>query len=220
MTTKLTTVQQPEVASWGVANPLRGANHAEAAHAFLKEFAIGTTLSVDAFDDWAIRMELLPPMQSREKNSDGWLAHLQRRHQVRYNINKAAAHPRMADRGGQPYVIESASQGVLEVRTMPEAYAKNTLPERINSLCVNRRKRLGHLMQSADWSVLAPHQRIFAEALFTDITNFEEMVTLSTKQLTSKFDKLERDIKRAMLLNELKPVDGGIRQLIAPENNE
>src|SRR5690349_4656093 len=80
---------------WGKANPRRGAGHTDTALMFLRDHPVGETLTPEKFDEWAQRLGLLNVPTGAPKQSDAWLAHLQRRHQLRYNINKAATHPRM-----------------------------------------------------------------------------------------------------------------------------
>src|SRR4051812_16127758 len=115
---------------WGEANPRRGANYETEAAAFVRAFPVGTTLTAEAFDGWAQDKGLLKVPASAKKKSDAWLAHLQRRHQLRYSINTAGTHPRM----DTPFIIEAVGQNIWEVRSPETAIARNQTVERIKSL--------------------------------------------------------------------------------------
>lgn len=197
---------------WGSANPLRGANHEDTAASFVRDYPPGTTLKQDEFDEWAQRHGLLNVPTGAPKKSDAWLAHLQRRHQLRYNINMAGSHPRMEI----PFVVESIKGGNLEVRTPQLAISKCKLTDRLETLCVTKRRQLAYLMQSADWSGLPQHERIVAETLYDDIDMFQQKIELEATCLNGKFAKLESKLRRAVESGRIKPQNGGIRGLISP----
>lgn len=198
------------VKPWGEANPRRGANHEIAALAFLRAFPVGTTLTAEAFDEWAQTKGLIKVPVSVKKKSDAWLAHLQRRHQLRYSINLAGSHPRMEN----PFVIEAVGQNIWEVRSPETAIARNQTTKRIESLTQTRRKQLAFLMQSADWSALPPYERIFAESLYDDINAFGETIEQSARQLNNKFQRLEHNLRVAVERGEIQPRNGGIKAIV------
>lgn len=193
---------------WGSAHPRRGLNHHDAAAAFLHEFPIGTTLSQEKFGEWAEGHGYVNVPKDVSRSSDEWLAYLQRRHVLRYNINKAGSHPRMADSGLSPFVIETTGQNSLEVRSVSVALAKNNSGNRITSLANTKRRQLGQLMQSADWSLLPAQDRAFAEALYDDIDDFGDDIERRSTRLTNKFAKLERKL-RQLNLQLPPPSDNG-----------
>lgn len=197
---------------WGQANPMRGVNHVDTAIAFLAEFPVGSFLSQDAFDDWAQRHGLLNVPTGAPKRSDAWMAHLQRRHHLRYGINQAGAHPRMET----PFVVESVkgNLGQLEVRSPDVAIQKNRFLDRVESLCKTKRQQLAYLMQSADWSSLPPEERLTAEMLHYDIEMFQKQMALQSSCLSEKFDRLELRLRRAVESGELRTRNGGIRGII------
>jgi len=195
---------QPEK-PWGKANPRRGANYQDDAIAFVNDFPIGTTLSPEAFDDWAQRRGSLNVPTGAPKQSDAWKAYLQRRHELRSGINKAASHPRM----DTPFVIESIGVGLWEVRTPQMAISKTRMLRRIESLCETHHKQLAYLMQSADWSALPIHERIVAESLYDQIDHFREDTERHASRLTCQFAKLEAKLRLAIESGELKPRNGG-----------
>ncbi len=194
---------------WGEANPRRGASHEVTAMAFVKSYPVGTVLTAEAFDEWAQTRGLLKIPVSTKKQSDAWLAHLQRRHQIRYNINLAGAHPRM----DVPFTIEAVGPGIWEVRSPEAAIARDRTTARIESLTNTRRKALAYLMQSADWTALPPYERIFAESLYDDINSFSENIEQAARQLNNKFARLEHNLKIAVERGDIQPRNGGIKAI-------
>ena len=205
---------------WGEANKLRGIAYHDHALAFAGAFEVGKTLTPDAFDEWAHQRGYMPQRpETMDKRSDSWLAHLQRRHELRYRINQAATHPRMTDSGAKSFIIVALRRGpnpkdqLWEVRSPEAAIAQHEAARRIESLITTKRRQLAYLMQSADWAQLPPAERIVAEELHSDITYYEQRVVLESKQLEDKFGRLRLKLKRAVAAGELKPINGGVRAL-------
>ena len=216
---------------WGAEHPLRGANYNALALSFSRLFPVGSTLTPTDFDKWAVDVGAYShsvPTQDERKGADGnssdrWLAHLQRRFQLRVNINKAGSHTRIASHGSKPFVADQIGHQALEVRSPEVALAKNNMTTRLTSLCVHKRKNLAYLMQSADWEALPAHERAIAEALYDDIDKFENDISSNAEWLTKKFIKLEMKIKRAMQDGSLKARNGGFNRLLSdalPEVDE
>src|SRR5262245_20815786 len=210
-------IDHDEQDHYGEANPRRGANHVDTALAFIRDFPIGSTLSTEDFDRSGDKMRLFSVPVGYPKKSDTWLAHLQRRHQARYNINKAGAHPRMKDLGSNAFVIEFVTADVYEVRSPEVAISKNQIAKSMDSLFRTKKKNLAHLLQSADWDLLPPHEKAFAESLWDDIAKCEQSINLETSHLAGKYEKLRSKLDRAVESGAIQPKNHGIRQLIAPE---
>lgn len=213
-----------DVPAWGEAEESRGMgqhqsgkSYHQIALLFAKAFQIGAELTPEIFDTWAHQNGYLNAPENAPKKSDVWLAHLQRRHQLRYNINQAATHPRMYESGAVAFTIDAVGPAKWEVRAPQIAVTKEDLPGRILSLTKTKRKRLRYLMQSADWNALPPHERLLAETLFDDITRFEQLVDLECNGLSAKFFKLESKLRKAMEVGEIKSANGGIRGFIEPQ---
>lgn len=206
------------ITPWGEAHPMRGKNHEDIAVAFVTAFPVGSVLSPDEFDSWTQHAGILNVPTGAPKTSDAWKAHLQRRHELRYNINKAGPHPRMADRGVTPFVIDYAGGKKWEVRTPHESISRSGLPRKLEMLVSSHRRRLRYLMQSEDWDALSPYARVAAEALYDDITNFAQMTDVLAGQLAAKFSRLEANIKRAVESGETTPRNGGITMLLSGES--
>jgi hypothetical protein len=200
-----------EEPSWGRANPVRGAGYEDAARKFLVEFPIGSRLTADEFDEWAQAADLLPTPRDTDRKSDAWQAHLQRRHQLKYGINKAASHPRMQS---DAFVVETIAMGLWEVRSPHFAISRNAMLSKIDSLINTKRKQLAYLMQSADWTVLPPHERAMAESLYDDIDMLKQRMELESEGLASKFRKLEFKLRKAVESGEVRPANGGIKAII------
>jgi hypothetical protein len=214
MATELSRVDTITERPWGKANPRRGAGHTSTAVAFLKDHPVGETLSPEAFDEWAQRHGLLNVPTGAPKQSDAWLAHLQRRHQLRYNINKAASHPRM----DTPFVIEAVGRDLWEVRSPHIAITRSDMLQRVETLLVAKRKQLNYLMQSADWSILPPYERVIAEEIYNDIDAFQEDVERQASRLGRRLVRLEHKIRRAVETGEVQPVNGGIKAILDGES--
>ena len=219
-------VVEADAPKWGAENPLRGSKYNELALAFSRAFPVGSTLTPGEFDSWAAESgsyyHSVPTPEERKgadgNSSDRWLAHLQRRHQLRVNINKAGAHTRIAAHGGKPFVIEQIGHHALEVRSPEVALAKSNLTARLTSLCGHKRRNLAYLMQSADWAALPAHERAIAESLYDDIDKFETDIGNNAEWLTKKFAKLEHKIKKALADGTITARNGGFKRMLSDES--
>jgi len=212
MPEELNPVQPVEEKPWGKANPLRGINFIDHAIAFGREFPIGTVLSVENFDRWAAGRGLfvLPP-KGAPKSGDTWLAHLQRRHQVRHNLCKASAHPRMET----PYTIQSLTgHAKFEVMSPEQAVSRNNIIRRLDNLLNTKRKQLNYLMQSADFGILPPEEKAVAESIYDDIEGFSRRVHLETELLDNKLYKLQARIRQSLERGEIRPQNRSFQRLI------
>jgi hypothetical protein len=204
-------------------NPRRGASYRDFAIAFRKQWAPGDVLTWTEFCAWAVDIGLMDEPEPTEpdgapladKRSTIWLAHLQRRHQARSSLNKAASHSTMQPYGGA-YVLETLSQqhGTMVVRSVVSALAQAEAARQVESLAITKRKQLGYLLQSADWSVLPPHEKAFAEALYDDIDYFVGGVARSAEHLQKKFSNLQRRLAALVESGQLRLANGGVRALL------
>jgi len=205
---------------WGKANTRRGRNYDDIAKATIAKFPIGHHFSNDEFDAWLQECEMLViPPEDAAKNSDAWLAHLQRRHQCRARINKAATHPRMTDDGSMPFILTAIRNGV-EVQSPQVAAASAGLPNKISSLVNTKRKQLSYLMQSADWAVLPPHEQAIAEAIYDDIDMFSTNTQTTADHIGRKLGKLQHRIKQLIEAGTVVSNNGGLRQLLSAPAEE
>lgn len=206
------------------ANDRRGtARYTELAIEFLSDFPIGTrNLEVEKIDRWFHEhgvLEQLPltndsgdPLYGR--NSDAWLAHLQRRHQEIKKLNKSSAHPRLLDSGSQPFTLTPGPGGTYSVRSAYEAITGAELPKKVLSLTITKRKQLRYLMESADWSILPPWERAFAEAIDEDIDAFQNTIEAGANHLGNKLARLETKIRQSIASGEIKPANSGIQKFL------
>lgn len=213
--TAIATVPTTETVAWGEAHPQRGANYNDIARAFVAEFPPTTTLFVDDFDNWAQRRGLLNVPTGAPKKSDAWMAHRQRRNDLRYDINRAGSHRRMHE-GSTPFVVEMASAGVLEVRSLDVAISKTSM-SKVETVCTTKRRQLAWLLQAVDWTQLLPHERAYAEALYDDISMFERRITLDADGLASKFLKLANKVRKALPDTGAPWPDGPVKGLLEEE---
>tara|TARA_R110000868_G_scaffold378645_1_gene644121 strand:+ start:938 stop:1627 length:690 start_codon:yes stop_codon:yes gene_type:complete len=207
---------------WGNANPMRGMNFHDVAMAFGHDYPIGTQLSVDAFDTWAASHNYYQHEvpANPERSSDAWLAHLQRRFQLRANLNKAATHPRMNTAVSRAYTVDNVSHQTLQVKSPEVALSTNNMAVRLQSLCGTKRRNLSYLMQSADWSQLPPHEQAVAESLYDDIDKFERDISSNSSWLTEKFTKLELKIRRAIESGKIVSQNGGFQKLLSDNTSD
>lgn len=222
-----TTTQSRDEELWGRANDRRGiaytgngVSYVEYATDFVRQFPIGTTLSTQQFDEWLQGRGLLRiPLPNVSKNSDAWLGHLQRRHQHREKINKAATHPRMWGRGSTPFIV-AAYAGGYEVQAPHAAAARSHAVDRIASLTVTKRRELAYLMQSADFTQLPPHERMRAEEVFQAIEEFAEDTKIGVERLHNKFSRLASRLRSSMDRGEMQSVDGSLKRLVDQRSDE
>lgn len=185
------------------ANPRRGLTAAEPAEGFVQAFPVGSRLTPEQFDGWAKDQGLLTVPEVTDRQSDAWKAHLQRRHELKFRLNRAGTHPRMTDHGSTPFSIESVSSGVWEVRAPEIAIANTRMLYQVSSLLTTKRKTLRFLIESADWSVLPPWEVMFAKSLFHDINRFSNLVQNETLCLDQKFVELQMKFADAIAKGEM-----------------
>jgi hypothetical protein len=205
---------------WGEASSQRGLSHLQQAIEFVTDHPIGTRLSAADFDQWAQRHGLLNLPVNAPKNSDAWKAHLMRRHELRYRINRSGAHPRLREQNATPFSLDKVQTNLYEVRAPHASATLLGIPNKVASLVDTNRKKLSYLLQSADWDVLPPYERMVAESLYDDIDGFSDDVHSRCNRLDHKFSKLQARLKRAIDLGEIKPRNHGIQQLLTKAESE
>ena len=206
--------------AWGQASDRRGTGYADLAKKFLVSFPLGSKIHPDQLDAWLHQHGMLvqPPANS-SKNSDVWLSHLQRRHIMRGRINKAASHPRMASEGSAAFSVV-AIRGGFEVLASHMAVSKVELPHKLKTLAVTKRQQLAYLMQSADWSVLPPHEQAIGEEIYNDIDAFVEDTGTRADRISAKLARLERRISVMLASGAIVPLNGGFTQILAAPEAE
>lgn len=184
---------------WGVANERRGGSSTDLAIEFVKDFPLGSNLSVEQFDQWAHdheRLTLPSARAMKDKQSDGWKAHLMRRHEVKKSINSAGAHPRLTKRGSTPFWIASTGYGYLTVRSPQDTVARGELGRKVASITDTHRRLLDYLMQSAEWSKLSPNVQAKVETLYENIVHFKGRVDLEIGYLRTQGENVEALMRR------------------------
>jgi len=195
------------------ANEKRGLGYHEQAIDFIRQFPIGTTLSPRQFDDWSCANGSMPAPATTEKGSEGWMAHLQRRHQFRYSLNKAGAHPRMTRDGLTPFVIETLSQGTWTVRSTHGAIQHNRMSSVVISLVTTKKRQLRHLIESTDWESLPVAERVHTEDLLEGIEDYAKRVQLDGELLHQRFERLGAKLRRLTESGAIKSRNGGIKAI-------
>lgn len=222
MTTEALNTEQSEgKPRWGEAGDKRGLTYTDMAAAFVAAFPIGKTLvtnelGISELDQWFHDNGYLNVPFGAPKNSDVWKAYLQRRHELRYKINNAGAHPRMHDRGGA-FTIESVGIGSYAVRSPQQAIANNKLAAKVLSLTETKGKQLDRLMQSADWEKLPPYEQVIAASLYEDIERFTASVHNDVTFLDTKFGTLRARIDALQTKGALDNVNGGVTRFVSGE---
>ena len=203
----------------GEANPLRGASFHNAAVAFVRKFPTGTELTAEEFDDHCFAAGINYAPTDRTKGSEAWQAFLQRRHQAKVGINKAASHPRMLDiEMCQPFSIVQQGQGRLVVKSALEAAVTTSTAKQVESLVNSKKTALRHLLQSVDFNSLAPAHQAQVQNLFDNIEDYEYQIKGSSQRLTQKFDRLRVGFRDLIALGTLKPQNGALNELVGFDN--
>jgi hypothetical protein len=208
------------VSAWGKANPLRGADYHALAIKFIRDFPIGTTLDNDKFDSWAEAQRdetgesMLKVPHGYPTHSDEWLAHVTRRNQLRANLYKASTHPRMHENGGQCYVLTRVAQGVMTVEASSTALTQSHFANKLDTLVNTKRQHLGYLMQSADLARLPPEQRAIAENLYTEISDWNDVLQLQTRQMDARFGRLVAQIRHDVEAGRTTRLNHGIDRML------
>jgi hypothetical protein len=144
----------------------------------LQTFKLDSIITHGDFDKWAIKCGILKPPSSTEQGSDGWLAHIQRRHQVRYAINNAASNLRMREEAGvEPYVIERVGTDQYHIRRLHIAVLLNKATERVQSYMMNKQILFEDMVNVMDWSQISPYIKMNAEYQIQDLETISRMTT-------------------------------------------
>lgn len=204
----------------GNSHPKLGASYHESACAFIKQFPIGTMMTVQDFDAWVIEHGMAAPPTSTEKNSEGWLAFLQRRFQAKTNLNKAGAHERMTHAGLSPFCIYQLGQGRLEIRKPFDAVMSGRMAQEVNTLVNTKYRRVKQLIQSIDLQELPPANQVMVMNLATNIEDFKNRVNYETDQLNTKYQRLRDDLRRLVMIGAVQTKNGGIKALTEESGEE
>lgn len=196
------------------ANRLRGKSFHEHAVAFSEAFPIGEALTPEKFDAWAHANGYLNVPFGVSKQSDVWLAHLQRRHQLRYSINKAAMHPRLREEGRVPFIIEHAGTNLWEVRDAVDAINQDATAKKLARLAVVQRRKLLYLQQSEDFVQLPPYLRMAVTDISADIDSALQKTALEAKDLERRIARITDRVRAAIEAGEITPGNGGIAGLL------
>lgn len=202
---------------FGVANPVRGAGYNNAAVLFAKKFPIGSSITIDEFDEFGILHGFIPAPASREKSSDGWKAHLQRRAEFRNNLNRAACHPRILDSEVDPYSTQYDGQQKLVVKGPFVAVAENRLPAKLKSVLVTRRKQIKDLGQSVDYSILTPSEQQELRLIHRNLDRFSDDINITATRMDEDFIDFRTNLLNRIESEGLKPLNGGIKGLLENE---
>jgi hypothetical protein len=181
---------------------------------FIMEFPIGTTLSNFRFDQWAHKNKYFKVPRDAPTGSDAWLAHLQRRHQLRGNMFKASTHPRMQEQGGECFRLVRTGPDTLLVESTATALTHGHFATKLDSLINTKRKQLSYLMQSQDATQMFDYQRAIGEELFNEIDEWNDDVHRKTLRLDAKFSRLVKQIQKDVDAGLIKPTNGGIKRLL------
>jgi hypothetical protein len=200
------------------ANKLRGKSFHDQAVAFSEAFAIGEALTPEKFDKWAHEKGYLNVPFDASKQSDVWLAHLQRRHQFRYSINKAAMHPRMREENRAPFTIEHAGPNLWEVRSVVDAINRDDTAKKLARLAVVQRRKLLYLQQSEDFVQLPIYLRMAVLDISADIDEVLEKTALEAKGLERRIDRITERVRASISEGEVTPTNGGIAGLLSSDS--
>jgi hypothetical protein len=203
------------VSSIPQANERRGLGSLDPALMFIRTFPVGSALTPEDFDAWAGQHGLLQIPAGTSKQSDTWKAHLQRRHELKHKLILAGTHPRMRSQGATAFTIEAMGPGNWQVRTPESALAQSRTTSQVRSLIETKRKMLRYLMQSADWSILPPYEKMFAETLYRSINSFARRVSQDADDLNETFAELQAKLHRAIAEGIIQPRNSGLQHVLA-----
>lgn len=174
------------------ANPLRGRNTDDLARLFIRDYPIGSQLSVQAFDEWAEAHGVYSIPRGVEKSSDAWLAHCQRRHRFRIKLDKAGTHPRMEEDGtSRGFKIDTVSQELFEVRSPLNSIFQQNIPRQTEKFFETKLKEFQYRLESLGTNI-NPHKRQAVENLIDNINTFRATVAVQRQGYCLSLDKAQR----------------------------
>jgi len=173
---------------------------------FILKFPIGTILSVDEFDDWAIKSLLINDPETDDRNSAQWQLLLKQRNSVRSELN------RIAVRGNNDFIPMEDEKFSVEVHAYGESYRVKSisdhfadkalkLPSKIMNNIDTRSKQLDILVSSTD-----------LDKLPTELRMRVGMVSRSTERLkrTLTFTLGEAQLELEEIFTEVRKHSNGI----------
>lgn len=182
------------------------ARYSRYAVAFSEMWLPEAKVTTREFSQWAHDQGLLPAPEPEEavlhdgsivpvdKDSDKWRAHVQRRNEVRFNINIAAMDSTMQvlARGG-PFMIDvlDSRRGALVVRNSINALLARSTANKMDSYTETQRRRLFYILDSTDWDSVPEHEVLNLEELVGDINTYVGNIQYQNRRLAGKFRRLE-----------------------------
>jgi len=177
----------------------------EHAVAFVVQYPIGTVLTREAFDQWLLDRGLIPrlPPDGIDKDSDAWLGHIQRRHQHRERLNKAATHSRMFQEWNSvSYMIVTTANG-YEICAPQIAAERIQLPHHLETITETMRKKLAALMQSTDWQSLPSDMRDMASEVYEDILALKDDTKVGAMRIENRMGRWQKRLSRRIAAGQI-----------------
>lgn len=212
-------------------NPIRGEALRGKAIGLANTFGFNMPFSWQSFAAWGIDEDLLddPTNQSSAptidrvtafyngvgiKSTPEWKAHVNERNALKQRLENASVHSDMQSGPGAFSIrIHQAGHSLTLVPVM-EALVENQATNKVTNLVLDHRMKLARLIQSADWSVLPAHERIFAEELFGAIDDYAASIRDGGFRLNNRFIRLKSRLDSSMRSGELVPANGALKALV------
>lgn len=207
---------------FGIAHPRRGMKYHDLAVEFAKAFPIGSTLRWDQFSEWqetvaksmkpdeahALGLYAIP--STTDTATAEWRQHLDQRHALRYDLNKAAAHPRMINAVGYAFHIDiHVHKHMLIVNTVQSSVIiHNNIPKAIESVFRTKRRALRHLQQAINFPLLAPHERMAILEHGHDLDGFQRILAVQVELMMARHERLRIMIARKVEAGDLSNSNG------------
>lgn len=215
-----------------VANPIRGKNFHHLAVTFVNEFPVGSKLTTEQFDSWSDRMLIGEFRYDAEKlglfwtpknvaaHSIEWRAHITDRNNLRYNILKAAQHPRMYDRGSTAFTIKIPTKDVLIVTTPETAIGEFNLRKAVEDLFDKKKQQLLYLQQSVDYRSLGDDLKYECERVTDEIERLEHDLKTDITYTEKAVYRFREQVAKKVAAGEITPKNGAIEGLLTPSDDD
>ena len=170
----------------------RGNSQFHLSEQFKESFPIGTVLTIEEFDAWAVNNRLMPISRSQD-------ARTMARSHLRKQISSGGTCAYREEMGEEGFVLNVSKHSVsYKVTPAASAYqmATEKLPAKVTSIVETNREKIATLRSSSDFEDLPLKIQLMAELFDSDIDDYQDVITAGGKRLLNKFSTIQAAVSR------------------------
>lgn len=164
---------------------------------FNKLFPVGTIITVDEFDDWAIDSGLISDPNTDDKSSAEWMLLLKERNNTRAALNKIAV---------QSDLYQADEKFSVEVHVYGESYFVKSINDHLESKATRmpvkvmqsfqtKAKQIETLMNSTDLENLPPETRIRVNMVGRSTARLTKTMEFTLNQAQEELEDIFNEVR-------------------------